>query len=249
MAEERRAAPGAEAPVDAADPSALEAAWERGELRPEPDPVPPPRGRALPPSFLGVAAAGLLFLAWEPLADLPYALWGPSTAEDLGAPGAYRLERARDGGRVRLIGLGGERRGRRAGEEHLEVFALKGLPVLVQRPASGTPPPGTVEQVALEGRLLRLDDAAASPGRRFFHPAARWSAVRDQFAAMGELPLRGERWLLLDGELPRSRAGAILGPLLLLALSLACAAAALRGLRRRRAAAGEDFLGRPRGLR
>lgn len=228
----------------AAEREALLEAWERGESR-EPAPprprgllarlrppswrdevgdspgdpdgyVAPPRRATFPPSFLLILAAGLVFLALEPTADLDYALFGPSQAVALGQPGSYALEKAKSGDLVTIQGFATERRATYSqwGREY-EVFALAGVPVLVRRPRGPPPPPNTAEAVSVEGRLLLLEKYASTFGERLVRPAARYTPLRLEFAARGELSAVGNAWLVLADDIPRRDASAILVPLAL----------------------------------
>lgn len=192
-----------------------------------------PRRRPIfPPSFLFLVAAGLLFVSWESIVDLRWTLFGPgsSAAIDLGAPGGYVIDAARDDVRARVVGFASDRRGHfgRWFSEY-ELFALQGLPVLVQRPRGAPAPPNTAEPITAEGRLLRLDGAGkAGALGRMFSPVERYSAVRDQFAVLGELPFSGPTWLLLDGNIPRGDASAVVQPVVVVLAAAGCVAAGLR---------------------
>lgn len=210
-------------------------AWRAEVADVEGDPdgyVAPPRRATFPPSFLLILAAGLAFLALEPSADLGYALFGPGEAVDVGRPGAYALDGARSGDHVRLQGFATERRAtyERWGREY-EVLALAGAPVLVRRPRGPPPPPHTAELVAVEGRLLALEQHPSSFGERLVRPAARYTPMRLEFAALGELSASGPAWLVLAGEVPRRDASAILVPLGLWAAAALLALAAWRAYR------------------
>ncbi len=177
--------------------------------------VPSPRA-AFPPSFFLILAAGCAFLALEPTGDLAYELLGPSTAIELGRPGAYNLEAARDGSRAHIFGYAGSVRGTFAqwGSSY-EVAPLVGIPVLVRRAPHPSVPADTVEPFDGEGRLLRLDSGPASWFERMARPSSRYATVRMQFEAYNQLPAGRTAWLLLTGDLPRASPWAIAEPILL----------------------------------
>jgi hypothetical protein len=157
-----------------------------------------------------LAAAG--WLRWDRWPDA--AFFFSSTAPiDLGAPGAYHLDRARPNRLVRIAGApvaavtGTETRG--GGERR--VVGLFGTNLAVDRPSGAGP------AALYEGRLLpqrRGEDYApfvAELGRR------GWVA--------------GDRWMVLrDGERPRQRWGPPLLSLLLLAVGAANVRALVRSL-------------------
>lgn len=192
----------------------------------------PPRRRIFPPSFLFLVAAGLLFVSWESIADLRWTLFGPGAGSviELGFPGNHDLDAARNDVRARVTGFASDRRGHfgRWFSEY-EIFALQGLPILVQRPRGAPAPPNTAESISAEGRLLRLDDAGRKGAfGRIFSPVERYSAVRDQFAVLGELPLSGPTWLLLDGDIPRGDAPPVVLPIVVVLAAAGCVVAGLR---------------------
>ncbi|MFM2153001.1 MAG: hypothetical protein RL199_1436 [Pseudomonadota bacterium] len=196
-----------------------------------------PRRPMLPPSFFVVLALGAAFLAFEPTADLSYAMFGPSAAVDLGEPGTYRFDAAIDGGRVRLSGFLGARAATydRAGRT-FEVRQLLGTGVLVRRaPRSAQLGRDVAEVAVLEGRLLRLDAARSGLVERLLRPVARYTPLVEAFGRTGELPAGREVYLLLDGDVPRSSPAAIALPLVLWALVLLALDQARRAGPRRRA--------------
>lgn len=176
-----------------------------GALPPEP---PRPRREsalfARSPVFATVALLVAGWLLWELLPDVRYTL---SSLEpiDLGGPGAYHLERAREnrlvqvrGELVEVVGVTVARTG-----QQRSVGQLAGTTLLVDRPGRGGPP-------VYEGRLL----PAASRG--------------DYGEVVSSLKVRGaslgDAWLVLrDGERPRQRwlpVGGAAALLLLIAINL-----------------------------
>jgi hypothetical protein len=191
------------------------------------------RRTLLPPSFLVLLGAGLALLAYEPTLDLPYEVFGPGPAGaiDLGHAGDWHLENAQDGARVKLQGFAANLRGRYARWlNDYEVVPLAGLPVLVRRAPTPRPPEHAAEFYTGEGRLWRLDDGGSSWLERLFRPISRYTNVKNQFVAKGELPAGKTVWLLVEGDLPRTRAWPVLGPLLLWAGVALCARALWRSL-------------------
>jgi hypothetical protein len=155
------------------------------------DPPPPPRRRASAllarnPAFALVALAFSAWLLWDLFPDVAF-FFSPRDPIDLGGPGAYRLERAREN---RLVQVRGElapavpvteaRSGRAR-----TVGLLEGTSLVVDRPGRSGPP-------VFEGRLL----PAASRGDY----AEAVVALRQRGAALDD------RWTVLrDGERPRKK--------------------------------------------
>ena len=198
--------------------AALEA-WHEADPVPVSDPdfdYRPPKRTAFPPSFLLLLAGSLAFLALEPTGDLGYAMFGPARGIDLGRPGAYTLQVARNGARASIKGYPSDIRGSfsRWGDQY-QVVPLIGVPVLVRRAAREPSPLESTEPFSAEGRLIRLEDSPSTFVDRLVDPTSRYSTVRLQFEALGEIPAGKPAWLLLDGELPRSDPRAIAVPLLL----------------------------------
>jgi len=194
--------------------------------------VAPRRRFVFPPSFLVLLAAGLAWIAWEPTADLPYELFGPGSSStlDLGSPGNWHMDAAHDGARAKVQGFASNRRGRYGKWfSQWEIVPLTGLPVLVRRPPTPQPPEHAAEVYSGEGRLVRLDDSPSDWLERLVRPAARYTLVKNQFLAAGELPAGRTVWLLLEGDLPRADLSAIVDPLVLWAGVALC----LRSLWRR----------------
>ncbi|HYQ81980.1 MAG TPA: hypothetical protein VEP68_10780 [Anaeromyxobacteraceae bacterium] len=163
------------------------------------------------PVFAAAALAAVGWLLWDLWPDTAFFL---SSTEpiDLGAPGAYQLDRARPNRLVRIAGAsaasvaGVEKRG---GERR--VVGLLGTSLAVDRPGEVAP------AAVYQGRLL--------PARR----------GQDYAPFVAELRRRGwtpgERWMVLrDGERPRQRWTAPLLSLLLLAVGALNARALVRSL-------------------
>ncbi|HET6923231.1 MAG TPA: hypothetical protein VFI16_08790 [Anaeromyxobacteraceae bacterium] len=164
----------------------------------------PPRRRspfpARSPVFSVAVLAAVGWLLWDLWPDA--AFFFSSTAPiDLGAPGAYHLDRARPNRLTRIAGVpvaavtGTETRG--GGERR--VVGLLGTNLAVDRPSGAGP------AALYEGRLL--------PQRR----------GQDYAPFVAELRRRGwsagDRWMVLrDGERPRRRWGPPLLSLVLLAV-------------------------------
>ncbi|HEU4383024.1 MAG TPA: hypothetical protein VFR85_05900 [Anaeromyxobacteraceae bacterium] len=159
---------------------------ERADLEPPPPRRPSPFW-ARSPVFAAAALAAVGWLLWDMWPDTAY-FFSSTAPIDLGAPGAYHLERARPNRLVRVAGApvaavtgvetrGGERR----------VVGLFGLSLAVDRPGGAAP------AAVYEGRLLpdrRGRDYApfvAELGRRGWKPGDRWMVMRD-----GERPR--QRW-------------------------------------------------------
>lgn len=176
---------------------------------------PPPRRRSALLARNPVIALLALAVAGWLLVDLwPEVSFFLSSTEpiDLGGPGAYHLDRAREN---RLVQVRGELEKAvaateaRTGEART-IGIVVGTNLVVDRPGRGGPP-------VFEGRLL---------------PAS----ARDEYAAAvkvmrekGAMP--GDRWLVLrDGERPRHRWLPVLGAALLVALVVLNLGALLRAL-------------------
>jgi hypothetical protein len=183
---------------------------------PDAPPLPPrPPRRETPllrrsPAF---AALALAVSGW-----LLSSLWGDVTyfftsraPIDLGGPGAYHLQDARENRLVQIRGELAERVPVTAGRsgDHRTVGRLAGTNLLVDRPGLAGPP-------VYEGRLL------PSAARSDYAGAA--AALRERGAALDE------RWLVLrDGDRPRRRWGPVLGAALLLAVALVNLRALVKG--------------------
>ena len=183
------------------------------------DEPPPPRRRTLASLFARnpvFAVVALLFCGWL-LADLwpdvSYFL-SPTEPIDLGGPGAYRLDLAREN---RLAQIRGELvqavpvTEARTGAPRT-VGRLAGTNLVVDRPGRGGPP-------VFEGRLL---PAKANP-----EYAEAVALMRQKGAQLGD------RWLVLrDGDRPRKRWPPVLGSAILVALALVNLRALLQALAR-----------------
>jgi hypothetical protein len=164
------------------------------------------------PVFAALALAAVAWLLWDMWPEVAY--FASSTEPvDLGAPGAYHLERAAPNRLCRVAGApvasasGVESRG---GEER-RVVGLLGTNLAVDRPVGAAP------VAVYEGRLL--------PARR----GADYAPFVAELRKRGWQP--GERWLVLrDGERPRSRWGRPLLSLVLLALGAVNVRAVVRHL-------------------
>jgi hypothetical protein len=158
---------------------------------------PPPRRRssllARSPVLALVTSLACGWLLWELAPDAQYAL-ASRTPIDLGGPGGYAFERAREN---RLVQVRGELADAvpvtvdRTGQART-VGRLAGTNLLVDRPGRGGPP-------VYEGRLL--------PARARADYAPVVSAIRSRGSPLGEdwLVLRdgdrpGDRWLALAGS-------------------------------------------------
>ncbi|MBK9518876.1 MAG: hypothetical protein IPO09_16295 [Anaeromyxobacter sp.] len=169
-----------------------------GEVAP-----PPPRPRrespllARSPIFATLAVLVSGWLLWELSADVAYVLSARDPI-DLGGPGAYALDRARENRLVQVRGELGDAvpvTVARTGQQRT-VGRVAGTNLLVDRPGRGGPP-------VYEGRLL---PAAAR---------ADYAEVAAALKARGA-PLE-DRWLVLrDGERPRERWLPVLGAAVLL---------------------------------
>jgi hypothetical protein len=155
---------------------------------PAPEPE-PPRRRGSPllarhPGFALLALALCGWLLWDLGPDAAF-FFSSREPIDLGGPGAYRLERAREN---RLVQIRGELAQAvpvteaRSGSART-VGRLAGTNLVVDRPGRGGPP-------VYEGRLL--------PARARGDYAEAVAALRARGASLDE------RWLVLrDGERPR----------------------------------------------
>lgn len=181
---------------------------------PPEEPAPPRRPSSLLARNPVFAVVALLFCGWL-LWDLsPDVAWFFSSLEpvDLGGPGAYHLERAREN---RLCQVRGELAQAipvteaRSGAPRT-VGRLAGTNLVVDRPGRGGPP-------LFEGRLL--------PARMNADYAAAVGAMRERGAQLGE------RWLVLrDGDRPRRGWIPVAGSAVLLLLALVNLRALLKHL-------------------
>lgn len=176
-----------------------------------PDPgdlSPPPRRRsALLARSPAIAVLTLVFCGWLLWDWAPEVAWffAPEAPIDLGAPGAFHLDRAREN---RLVQVRGPLAGEvgvtvgRTGEQRT-VGRVAGTSLLVDRPGA----PGRSIADVYEGRLL--------PARARGPYAEAAAAVAARGGAMGD------RWLVLrDGERPRTRFLPLVGSLVLAALAI-----------------------------
>ena len=169
---------------------------------------------ALP--LLELFASG--FLLWQSRADIAY-LISSAAPLDLGAPGSYRLDRARSGIFARIAGQPGPQAVRyRRGLRERELVPLVEAPLILDRAPTrsltrATPAgaPDATPVVAL-GELERDDEA----------PQLR--EVVTAFIVRDELPAPDPRfgtphvWILNEGVRPRQLDGTAVWILLLLAL-------------------------------
>jgi hypothetical protein len=150
------------------------------------------------PTFALVAVLLTGWLLWDFWPDVRYFL-SPAEPIDLGAPGAYRLDRARTD---RLVQVRGELREVipiLEGKAVRVVGRLANTNLLIDRPGRDGPP-------LFEGRLL-ADKAAR----------ARYAPVVAELRKQGTQ--LGDAWLVLrDGERPRTRYLPIAGSAVLLVL-------------------------------
>ncbi len=167
---------------------------------------PPPRRRESPllarsPIFAILALAVASWLLWDLWPDVSF-FFSPRQPIDLGFPGAYRLEHAREN---RLAQIRGELANAvpvteaRSGSPRT-VGRIEGTSLIVDRPGRGGPP-------VFEGRLL----PARSRG--------------DYGQAVAEMRARGaplgDGWMVLrDGERPRKKWLPVAGSALLALLAL-----------------------------
>ncbi len=157
-------------------------------------PVPPPKREspllARSPVFALLAASVCGWLLWELAPDAQYAL-ASRTPIDLGGPGAYHFDRARDN---RLVQVRGELTEAvpvtvdRTGQART-VGRLGGSNLLIDRPGRGGPP-------VYEGRLV------PASGRAEYGPVvaairARGSALGDAWLVLRDGDRPGDRWLSL----------------------------------------------------
>jgi hypothetical protein len=155
----------------------------------EPEPPPPRRASSLlarNPVFAVVAIAFAGWLMWDLWPDVAYH-FSSRDPIDLGGPGAYRLERAREN---RLVQVRGDLveavpvTEARSGSPRT-VGRLAGTNLVVDRPGRGGPP-------LFEGRLL--------PAGARAEYAEAVAAMRQRGAALGD------GWLVVrDGERPRRK--------------------------------------------
>jgi len=160
-------------------------------------PAPPRRESPLlarSPVLALVVSALCGWLLWELAPDAQYAL-APRTPIDLGGPGAYAFERARDN---RLVQVRGELAEAvpvtvdRTGQAR-SVGRLAGTNLLVDRPGRGGPP-------VYEGRLLlparsRADYAPVVSALR-----ARGAPLQDAWLVLRDGDRPGDRWWSLGGS-------------------------------------------------
>jgi hypothetical protein len=167
-----------------------------------PPPPPPRRESALlgrSPAFAVLTLILSGYLLFELFPDVAYVL--SSTAPiDLGGPGAYALDRARENRLVQARGEFAESvpvKETHHGQDRT-VGRIAGTTLLVDRPGRGGPP-------VYEGRLL--------PARSRPDYAEVVAALKARGAPLGDA------WLVLkDGERPRERALPVLGAALLMVL-------------------------------
>ncbi len=179
---------------------------------------PPPRARrrespllARNPAFAILALAVASWLLWDLFPDVSF-FFSSRRPIDLGGPGAYCLERAREN---RLAQVRGELveavpvTEARSGAART-VGRLAGTSLVVDRPGRGGPP-------VFEGRLL--------PARARADYAEAVAAMRARGAPLGDA------WMVLrDGERPRKRWLSVAGSAILLLLALVNVRALLRHL-------------------
>ncbi len=159
------------------------------------------------------ALALCAWLLWDSWPDVAYFLSSRQPI-DLGAPGAYHLERAVPNRLVRLAGAPAAAVGiadARAREERA-VLGLRGLNLAVDRPGRGTP------AAVYEGRLL--------PASRSADYAAAVAALRSRGWEAGERVL-----VLRDGERPGGRWAPLAWSAVLLVVALLNARALAHALR------------------
>jgi len=181
--------------------------------------LPPPRRRrsallARSPAFAALALAACAWLLWDWAPEVAW-FFAPATPVDLGAPGAFHLERARENRLAQVRGPLTDEVGvtvGRTGEERT-VGRLAGTNLLVDRPG----PPGRAITDVYEGRLL--------PPRARGDYAEAAAALRRRGAPLGD---RFE--VLRDGERPRQRWLPALGSALLVLLAAVNVRALLRAI-------------------
>jgi hypothetical protein len=162
------------------------------------EPKPPPRRRESPllarnPTFAIIALAVASWLLWDLWPDVSF-FFSSHDPIDLGGPGAYRLERAREN---RLAQIRGELvdavpvTDARSGAART-VGRIEGTSLVVDRPGRGGPP-------VFEGRLLPVrsrgdyGEAVAAMRARGARLPDGWGVLRD-----GERPRK--RWLPVAGS-------------------------------------------------
>jgi hypothetical protein len=186
-----------------------------GEARPAPLP-PPPRRKESPllarsPVFAVLALCISGWLLYELSGDVRY-FFASQAPIDLGGPGAYALERARENRLVQVRGDLADAVGAtvtRTGQPRT-IGRVAGTNLLVDRPGRGGPP-------VYEGRLL---------------PAGARGDYAEVVAAMRArgAPL-SDAWLVLkDGERPREKWLPVLGSAMLLLLVAINLRALVKGL-------------------
>lgn len=188
--------------------------FEEGPDAGEPAPPPRRRGSALlarSPVFAVLALLLCGFLLRDLWPDVAY-FFSPLDPVDLGGPGAYRLEAAREN---RLAQVRGELAQAvpvteaRSGAPRT-VGRVAGTNLVVDRPGRGGPP-------VFEGRLL--------PASRNADYAAAVGAMRERGAPLGD------GWLVLrDGERPRRKWLPVAGSAILALLALVNLRALLKRL-------------------
>jgi hypothetical protein len=187
--------------------------WEDGVATPPPSRSRASRPRSRSPVLAGIALALSAWLLWSLAPDVSFFFSSPEPI-DLGGPGAYRLELAREN---RLVRIRGEL------EQAVPVMAARtgsartvgriaGTNVVVDRPGRGGPP-------VFEGRLL---PAAARAG--YGQPIAE---MRARGAELGE-----SFHVLRDGDRPRARWSPVAASALLVLLAFVNLRALLKALTR-----------------
>jgi hypothetical protein len=187
------------------------------EGAPAADGVPPPPRRresallSRSPTFAVLALCLCGWLLWELSGDVVFFL-SPQAPIDLGGPGAYALERARENRLVQVRGDLAEAVGvtvDKTGQART-VGRVAGTSLLVDRPGRGGPP-------VYEGRLL--------PARARADYGEVVAALRARGAPLGDA------WLVLkDGERPREKWLPLLGSAILLLLVAINLRALVKGL-------------------
>ncbi len=179
--------------------------------------------------LFAVAALGFVVCAWLLWELWPALRYWLSSAEpvELGAPGAYHLERSADGLYARIGGAPGPHASRfRKLGAHYEIVAIRGTNVLVRRvldplspsaaPGRTEPPPDPAPFIA-QGRLV-LDRSIPEYAQAF-----------QQLVSRGDTePRGGHLYVLLDGERPRTGAKVPAEAAGLMALALLNAGALVR---------------------
>lgn len=172
---------------------------------PDAEPEAPPRRAssllARNPVFAVMALLLCGYLLWDLSADVAW-FFAPLDPVDLGGPGAYHLDRAREnrlsqvrGDLAQAIPVTEARSG-----APRTVGRIAGTNLIVDRPGRGGPP-------VFEGRLL--------PARMNPEYAAAVGAMRERGAELGD------RWLVLrDGDRPRRRWLPVAGSAVLVLLAL-----------------------------